>query len=354
MEGKLAGVGISTCLEPSGGNAGFEPLFNKKNPTTTWMESCQVKIDLNGAVTGIMATTSAGQGHESLVATIIGEVLQRDPETIRVVRTDSLASLPSNSPVGSRMAIMLGGAAQGAAEKIKDQLILIASHNLQLATNQLKYHNGDVAAIDDPNIKIEWGELVEIAHRRFHDMPDGTEPGLQARHVWEVPTGGSMPTAEGKVQMYPCYSFEAHIPLVSIDPLTGQVTIHNYYIGHDCGTQINPNIVHGMTYGGIAHGIGAALYEKFEYNEDGQLLAGTFMDYLLPSAHEIPRIEMVDHCTASPLTPMGQKGSGEGGYLGAPAALASAVNDALEPLGGEILSLPMRVRDIEEVLCDLI
>ena len=84
MEGKLAGVGISTCLEPSGGNAGFEPLFNKKIPTT-WMESCQVKIDLNGAVTGIMATTSAGQGHESLVATIIGEVLQRDPETIRVV-----------------------------------------------------------------------------------------------------------------------------------------------------------------------------------------------------------------------------------------------------------------------------
>lgn len=150
--------------------------------------------------------------------------------------------------------------------------------------------------------------------------------------------------------MYPCYSFEAHIPLVEIDPITGQVTILDYFIGHDCGTMINPHIVHGMTYGGIAHGIGAALYEKFQYNEDGQLLSGTFMDYLLPSAHEVPAIKMVDHCTPSPHTAMGQKGSGEGGYLGAPAGLASAVNDALDPLGKEILKLPMRVQDIEEVL----
>lgn len=349
-DGKLAGVGISTCLEPSGGNAGFEPLFNAKNPTTTWMESCQVKIDLNGTITGIMATTSSGQGHESLVATVVGEVLQRDPDTIRVTRTDSLASLPSNSPVGSRMAIMLGGAAHGAAENLKARLIEIGAHNLQLSADQVEYRDGDVVALDNPDNRIEWRELVEIAHRRYHDMPDDMEPGLQARHVWEVPTGGTMPTADGKVQMYPCYSFEAHIPLVEVDPVTGQVTILDYFIGHDCGTQINPHIVHGMTYGGIAHGIGAALYEKFQYNEDGQLLAGTFMDYLLPSAHEVPDVKMVDHCTPSPLTPMGQKGSGEGGYLGAPAALASAVNDALAPLGKEIFTLPMRVQDIEAVL----
>jgi len=349
-EGKLAGVGVSTCLEPSGGNAGFEPLFNPKNPTTTWMESAQVKIDLAGTITAIMATTSSGQGHETLAATVVGEVLQRDPNSIRVTRTDSLASLPSNSPVGSRMAIMLGGAMHGAAEKLKARLLEIAAHNLQLSVDQLEYREGDVVALDDPMVQIEWRELVEIAHRRYHDMPDGMEPGLQARHVWEVPTGGSMPTADGKVQMYPCYSFEAHIPLVEIDPVTGQVTILEYFIGHDCGTMINPHIVHGMTYGGIAHGIGAALYEKFQYNEDGQLLSGTFMDYLLPSAHEVPAVKMVDHCTPSPHTAMGQKGSGEGGYLGAPAGLASAVNDALAPLGKEILTLPMRVQDVEAVL----
>ena len=349
-EGRLAGIGISTCLEPSGGNAGFEPLFNPKNPTTTWMESAQVKIDLAGTITAIMATTSSGQGHETLASTVVGEVLQRDPDSIRVTRTDSLASLPSNSPVGSRMAIMLGGAMYGAAEKLKARLLEIGAHNLQLSAEQLEYREGDVVAKANSDVRIEWRELVEIAHRRYHDMPNDMEPGLQARHVWEVPTGGMMPTTDGRVQMYPCYSFEAHIPLVEIDPITGQVTILDYFIGHDCGTMINPHIVHGMTYGGIAHGIGAALYEKFQYNEDGQLLSGTFMDYLLPSAHEVPAIKMVDHCTPSPHTAMGQKGSGEGGYLGAPAGLASAVNDALAPLGKEILKLPMRVQDIEEVL----
>ena len=105
---------------------------------------------------------------------------------------------------------------------------------------------------------------------------------------------------------------------------------------------INPDIVHGMTYGGIAHGIGAALYEKFAYDDNGQLASGTFMDYLIPSAMEVPPITIVDHCTPSPLTTFGQKGSGEAGYLGAPAAVANAVNDALAPLGVEIETLPIR------------
>src|SRR3954447_8430274 len=107
----LAGIGISTCLEPSGGNASFEPLLNPKIDTTTWMDSCLVRVDLSGSITGVMGTSSSGQGHETLVATVVGEILQRDPATIRVIHADSLAALPSNSPVGSRMAIMLGGAA---------------------------------------------------------------------------------------------------------------------------------------------------------------------------------------------------------------------------------------------------
>jgi 2-furoyl-CoA dehydrogenase large subunit len=104
---------------------------------------------------------------------------------------------------------------------------------------------------------------------------------------------------------------------------------------------INPDIVHGMTYGGIAHGIGAALYEHFTYDDHGQLTAGTFMDYLIPSAHEIPRVTIVDHCTPSPLTTFGQKGSGEAGYLGAPAAVANGINDALAPLDVEVNTLPI-------------
>jgi 2-furoyl-CoA dehydrogenase large subunit len=348
--GKLAGLGLSTCLEPSGGNSSFEPFLNPKNDTTTWMESCLIKVDMLGSITAMMGTSSSGQGHETLLSSVIGEVLQRDPDTVRAVHSESLGALPSNSPVGSRMAIMLGGAAAEAAKKIKKQLLEIAAHNFQLPVNRLCYDGGDISVIDDADKKIHWNTLVDIAHRNYHKMPLDSEPGLQAQHTWEVPTGGALPADDGTVQMYPCYAFEAHIPFISIDPDTGQVKILEYFMGHDCGTVLNPDIVRGMTIGGIAHGIGAALYEKFEYDEGGQHLSGSFMDYLLPSSHEIPKIDIMKHYTPSPLTTFGQKGSGESGYLGAPAAIASAVNDALSPLGKSIEIIPMRVRDIEGLI----
>lgn len=348
--GLLAGIGISTCLEPSGGNSSFEPLFNPKNETTTWMESCLVRIDLSGAVTALMATSTSGQAHETLVSTVVGEVLHRQPDSIRVLHADSLNALPSNSPVGSRMAIMLGGAAAGAAKKLRAKLLRIAAHNLELPEDDLVYDGGNVVARNDPSRSMGWDALVEIAHRKYHRLPPGMEPGLQEKFVWEVPTGGKMPTEDGRVQMYPCHSFESHVILASIDPDTGKVTIHRYVCGHDCGVMISPDVVHGMTYGGIAHGLGAALMEKFEYSEEGQLLSGTFMDYLLPSAQEVPPITIVDHCTPSPLTEFGQKGSGEAGYLGSPAAIASAVNDALAPRGASIDCLPMTPQAIWRAL----
>ncbi len=348
--GRLAGIGVACCLEPSGGNSAFEPLFNPKNETTTWMESCSLKVDLSGTITAAMATSSSGQGHETLVATVVGEVLERDPDAIRVVHADSLTALPSNSPVGSRMAIMLGGAAAGAAKKLKADLVAIAAHNLGLPASALDYREGGVSVRGDAGRALSWADLVEIAHRKFHLLPPGLAPGLQAFHVWEVPTGGALPTPDGRVQMYPCYAFEAHIVYAEIDRVTGQVRLGAYAVGHDCGTMINPDIVHGMTYGGIAHGIGAALYERFRYDANGQLVSGSFMDYLMPTAHEVPEIALVDHCTPSPLTEFGQKGSGEAGYLGAPAAVASAVNDALAPLGLAVAELPMSVALLGELL----
>ena len=339
--GKLAGIGIATCLEPSGGNSAFEPLFNLKNLTTTWMDSCLVRVDLSGAITGVMNTSTSGQGHETLVSTVVGEILERDPADIRVVHADSLNALPSNSPVGSRMAIMLGSAAAGAAKIIKANLMAIAAHNLKCPVDELVYRDGDVFVKAEPSRVLDWDALIEIAHRRIHQMPPGLEPGLQAKFVFEVPTGGGLPTADGRVQMYPCYSFEAHVVLVEIDPATGQPKLTRYAIGHDCGTMISPQIVHGMTWGGIAHGIGAALYEKFAFSDNGQLASQTFMDYLMPSAMEVPSVDIVDHCTPSPLTVFGQKGSGEAGYLGAPAAIACAINDALAPSGHALDELPM-------------
>jgi 2-furoyl-CoA dehydrogenase large subunit len=121
-------------------------------------------------------------------------------------------------------------------------------------------------------------------------------------------------------------------------------------VGHDCGTVINPKIVRGMTMGGIAHGIGAALYEEFAYNDAGELITQTFMDYLLPSSHEVPPVEIVHHVTPSPHTVFGQKGSGESGYLGAPAAIASGINDALRPLGISANETPMKMARLSDMI----
>jgi 2-furoyl-CoA dehydrogenase large subunit len=349
-DGKLAGIGVSACLEPSGGNATFEALLNPSITTSTFMDSCRINVDGMGFITATMHTTSSGQGHETLIGTVVGEVLQVDPDSIRVTRPDSLNSLPSGTPVGSRMAIMLGGAAFHAAEKLKTKLTTIAAHDLGIPLERAVYAQGNVHDRTAPQHRRTWAELVQIAFRNYHRMPAGMEPGLAVEHIYQVPTGGTLPTPDGRVQMYPCFSFEFHLMLVSIDPDLGRPQIVRYRLGHDCGTQITPKIVRGMTMGGIAHGIGAALYEEFAYNDDGQLIAQTFMDYLLPSSHEVPAVEIFDHETPSPYTVLGQKGSGESGYLGAPAAIANAINDALRPLGISTNTLPIKVSKLGDMI----
>jgi len=351
-QGKLAGIGMAACLEPSGGNATFEALLNPKITTSTFMDSCRINVDGAGAITATMHTTSSGQGHETLVGTVIGEVLQLDPDTVRVTRPDSLNSLPSGTPVGSRMAIMLGGAAFHAAQKLKAKLAAIGAHDLGIPVERAVYEHGNVHDRQSPSSGRSWADLVNIAHRNYHRMPEGFEPGLAVEHVYQVPTGGTLPTPDGRVHMYPCFSFEFHLLLLSIDPDLGRPEIVRYRLGHDCGTQINPKIVRGMTMGGIAHGIGAALFEEFAYNDEGQLIAQTFMDYLLPSSHEVPPIDIIDHETPSPYTVLGQKGSGESGYLGAPAALANAVNDAIRPLGISVNTLPIKMSALGDLIAD--
>ncbi|MBT8003203.1 MAG: xanthine dehydrogenase family protein molybdopterin-binding subunit [Rhodospirillales bacterium] len=348
--GKWAGIGVTTCLEPSGGNNIFEYLMEPGAEITTYMEGCEVRVDPHGKITGIMGTTTSGQGHETLFSTILGEELEFDPDDIRIVHADSLNGPPTRSPVASRMAIMLGSSAAGAAQKIKDRAMKIAAFNLNRPVEDLEYSEGNVFVRGDPGQKLTWQEICFIAHRSYHKLPDGMEPGFHAEYVFQVPGGGKLPDERNRVQIYPCFSFQAHIPYVEIDPGTCKVEILNYVVGHDCGTVINPDIVRGMMIGGLAHGIGAALFEKFSYAPDGQFLTSTFADYLMPSVYEMPPVQDVEHCTPSPLTSHGQKGSGEGGYLGAPAAISSAINDALEPLGKSIHELPMRINKIHELI----
>jgi 2-furoyl-CoA dehydrogenase large subunit len=175
------------------------------------------------------------------------------------------------------------------------------------------------------------------------------EPGLEATHVPQVPTGTKLPE-NGRVQMYPCHSFEFHMVLIAIDPDLGKPEIRRYVVGHDCGTVINPHIVKGMTLGGIAHGIGAALLEEYVYDGEGQMLTQSLMDYLLPSSHEVPAIEILHHCTPSPHTVLGQKGAGESGYMGAPAAVSNGINDAVRGLGISFSKLPIRISAISDAV----
>jgi 2-furoyl-CoA dehydrogenase large subunit len=345
-EGRLAGVGLATCLEPSGGNAIFEPLLNPKNQKTTFPEGCRLRVDSHGNVTATIGFSSAGQSHETLVATLAGEELQRDPQTVRVVRADSLAGLPSQSPVASRMAIMVGGAIAGAAQRLKEKLVRIGAHNLGVQADDVSYDGGDILLKNDPATRISWDELVEYAHRRFHCLPPDMEPGLEAQFVMQVPMGGRLPDVDGTVQLYPCVSLEAHLAFVVINPETGEIDLRDYAVVHDCGTVLNPQVVQGLVVGGVAQGIGVALHEQYAYDGDGRLLSATFNDYLLPAIRDVPRVRFGEHTTPSPLTSLGQKGSGEAGYMGAPAVVASAVNDALSVFGTRIDSLPIRSADI--------
>lgn len=346
-QGLPAGVGVATCLEPGGGNAVFENVMNRKNDKSTFPEACRLRVDGDGEVTAVIALSSAGQSHDTLVATLVGEEIGRDPATITVLRADSLSGMPSQSPVGSRMTIVLGEAVQGAATELKAKLRRIAAHHLDAAEGELVYDGGDFTVASEPERRVRWAELAAIAHRKQHLMPPGVQPGLEVVHVAHTPRSGELTRPDDTVQLYPCYSFETHLVLAVLDPDTGTVELDRYYVAHDCGTVINPAVVRGMVYGGTAHGIGVALYEQFAYSPEGQPLTQSFMDYLLPSTHEVPVIVDTEHCTPSPYTTLGQKGAGEGGYMGAPAAVASAVNDALTGAGAPpVHSLPIKPSDV--------
>lgn len=340
-QGLLAGIGVATCLEPSGGNALFEALFNPDNRKTTFPEGIRLRVDGHGLVSATIAYSSAGQGHETMVATLVGEELGVAPEDIRVVRATSQDGLPTQSPVASRMTIVMGSAIRSAADKLRTKMLAVAAHELGRDPAGLTL-DGAGARDEAGDVALSWDDIVEIAHRQYHRLAEGLEPGLDATAVAQVPTGGRLPTDDGRVHMYPCYAFSAHVVLAVVDPATGKVTLDDYATVHDAGTVINPEIVRGLVLGGIAHGIGAALYEEFPYSPDGQPLATTFIEYLLPSMAEVPPVDMDEHCTPSPFTSHGQKGIGEGGYMAAPAAVTSAVNDALQPRGLRIDEVPMR------------
>jgi carbon-monoxide dehydrogenase large subunit len=342
QQGRYVGIGLSTAQQRSVyGPTEFWFWYDTAGLTSV-PESVGLSVGPTGEFTATLFSPFWGNSPETVVAQTIAEEFGIDPTEVTVTYEDSQHGLPGAGPGGSRMTVMLTGAAAGAARKLKDKMAKIAAHLLEAAPQDIVFGAGGASVRGVPSKAISYADLGLKAYWFKLDLPAGMESGLEARHTYDHPYL-TPPSADRKDlgAFYPMMGHGAHIPLVEVNPETGQVKILRYVAVHDVGTIVNPRSLKGQIAGGITQGIGMALYEESRYDADGQPLAASFLDYLLPTAQEVPRFEIGHVETPSPFTEYGVKGGGEGGRMIAPAALASAVEDALAPLGVRIDEVPM-------------
>ena len=239
--------------------------------------------------------------------------------------------------------LTLSGAVRGAARTIKDKMIRIAAHSMEADPADVELVDGQLRPKGTPAKAMSMGDVAMLAHLFKETNPEGEDSGLVTTFTYDHPFV-SLPSADRKDMgaFYPFVSHACHIPIVEVDVETGVVKVLKYYVVNDCGKLVNPKLVEGQIMGGIVQGIGAALMEEYRYDgQDGSLQTGTFREYLLPSMHEAPEIVIEHQETPSPFSEYGVKGAGEGGRLVAPTAMASAIGDALKPLGVTVSELPM-------------
>jgi len=344
--GRYIGIGLTTAQQRSTYSA-TEFWFHNPAPATgltSTPESARVSIGPTGGITVTLFSPFWGNSPETVAAQVIAEEFGVDPSTVSVAYDSTMHGLPSAGPGGSRMTVMLSGAVRGAALKVKQKMFEIAGHLLEASPDDLELREGRVwvKGVPDPQRSLSIADIGMKAYWFKFDLPPGMESGLEGSFTYDHPFA-SPPAADRKDlgAFYPIMSHACHIPIVEVDIQTGQVTFLKYVAVHDVGTVMNPRSLEGQIQGGIAQGIGIALYEEVRYDHNGQNLTTTLMDYLLPTAGEVPNIEVHFHETPSPFTAYGVKGGGEGGRMVAPAAVTSAVEDALRPFGIKINELPM-------------
>jgi carbon-monoxide dehydrogenase large subunit len=308
--GKAVGIGIGCFVEKSG--------------LGPW-EYARVEMDPTGKVVIFTGACDLGQGVETVLSQIVADELAMDYEDIRVVHGDTATVPYGGGSYASRGTVVAGNSAMLAAREVKQKLLALAATALQASEGDLTVANGRIAKRGGAGSSISFAELANLA-TPGSALPIGIKPGL---------VGESFFTAEHMV-----YPYGVHLALIEVDTETGFIRIDKYMVAYDVGRAINPTLVDGQIVGGMAQGLGGAMYEEFAYDAQGQLLSGSFVDYLLPSMVEVPPVEVVLTETPSPLNPLGVKGAGEGGTVGVGAALANAVCDAL---GGaiEIVELPL-------------
>jgi 2-furoyl-CoA dehydrogenase large subunit len=342
-EGRLLGIGIATSVEPAGTNLASYELITGRRAASGSAEAAMVRVEPDGQVRASIGDPASGQGYETVIAQIVADELGVTPAEVHVARGFDSATTPwlyLSGNYSNKFSVTDVGAVVGAARKVRDKLLRIAAHRLEVAVEDLQLAEGEARVRGVPGRGLALRELARTAYADVLGLPAGEEPGLEATHMHANPLAQPV-DAQRRVRSQLVFSNAAHLTLVDVDRRTGKVTILDHVVVHDCGREMNPPIVEGMVHGSTVHGMGAALLEEFRYDEQGQLLTATFMDYLKPTALDVPDIRVDRLETPSPFTPLGAKGVGEGGAIPGPAAVANAVEDALAPFAVVVRSLPI-------------
>ncbi len=323
--GKVVGIGVSGCIEASG-PAPSQVVVGLGAGVGLW-ESGSVRVHPTGKVTVFTGSHTHGQGHETAFAQIVSDELGIPMEDVEVVHGDTGRTPFGLGTYGSRSASVGGTALVKSAEKIRTKLIKLAAHQLEAAEEDIIYdrEKGRVHVQGSPDQGMDFAEL-SVATLMADNLPEGMEPGLEETTFYD-PSNFTFPNS-------------AHIVMIEIDRESGEPTITHYTAIDDVGKVINPMIVEGQVVGGVAQGVGQALWEHGVYDESGQLLSGSFMDYTMPRADGFPTIQAERNETPSPTNPLGVKGAGEMGTIAATVTVANAVMDALAPFGVRHLEMP--------------
>ncbi|NIU61675.1 MAG: molybdopterin-dependent oxidoreductase [Pseudomonas stutzeri] len=320
-EGKHVGIGIASFVETTG----VGPY-----------EGARVTVETSGKISVATGVGTQGQGHFTSFAQIVADQLGVSPRDVRMVTGDTAEFHWGTGTFASRGSVVAANAIHAAAKSVRAKILKLASKVLETPEEELELEDGQVRVADIPRQSISLGELAVLANPLRGAVEPGTEPGLEATDYFGPQYGA---TANG-----------AHAMILEVDPETMMVDIKRYVAVEDCGTMLNPLIVVGQVHGGVALGISNSYYEQLIYDENGQLLNASFADYLIPTASEVPRIEVGHEETRSPLNELGSKGAGEAGCIVVPALFAQALEDALVDFDVEVLEMPMSPNKLFELL----
>ncbi|MBI1733715.1 MAG: xanthine dehydrogenase family protein molybdopterin-binding subunit [Candidatus Rokubacteria bacterium] len=298
-------------------------------------EGATVKLDLTGRVVVATGAVSSGQGHETSFAQVAADALGVPIEWVTVIGGDTAAVPFGTGTYASRSAVTAGSSITDAAAQVRDKLVRAAAELLEAAPADITIEDGHVSVRGAPASAVPLARVIQASIPTFA-RPGVASPDFEASAYHHVPTV--------------TYASAVHVAEVEVDIGTGHVKLRRYVVAHDCGKVINPTIVEGQVHGGVAQGVGGALFEEMVYDEEGQLLTGTLMDYLVPTSMELPPIETVHLEYPSPRNPLGVKGLGEGGAISPPAAIGNAIEDALAPFGVRVTETPLHPSRVLELI----